>query len=406
VDWIMSTRPGSQGTVTANTYVQLDTKTWTAIRKWTNLCITAPWFDISGTKMAAKEAPEDWFCTPQSCREENSEAFAGQHAATATSFYVFDEASAVPDGIYEVSEGGLTDGEPMAFMFGNPTRNTGKFYRANFGSEQHRWNHRSIDSRSCRFPNKKLHAEWIEDYGIDSDFVRVRVRGLPPMASESQFIDWERIKAAQARIPRVLIDDPLIAGVDVSGGGAAWNVVRFRRGNDGRNIPPIRIPGEKTRNDRGMFLAVLAELLREGINGIPIAMMFIDSAFGSPYVERLRQLGFDNVQEVNFGGKSPNDHQANWRAYMWYRTKEWLTTGCIPADDFGRDKDKLAADLALPGFHLNLKDQLVLESKEDIIDRGEASPDDGDAFALTFAAPVAPRSAADTAEYRYDWRLG
>ena len=294
----------------------------------------------------------------------------------------------------------------MAFMFGNPTRNTGKLYRANFGSEQHRWNHRSIDSRNCRFPNKQLHAEWIEDYGIDSDFVRVRVRGLPPMASESQFIDWDRIKAAQARVPRVLPGDPLIAGVDVSGGGMAWNVVRFRRGNDGRSIPAIRIPGEKTRNDRGMFLAKLAEVLQDGVQGLPVAMMFVDSAFGSPYVERLKQLGFDNVQEVNFGGKSPNEHQANWRAYMWNRAKEWLQTGCIPADEYGKDKDKLAADLALPGFHLNTRDQLVLESKEDIIERGEASPDDGDAFALTFAAPVAPRGAADTTEYRYDWRLG
>jgi hypothetical protein len=28
-----------------------------------------------------------------------------------------------------VAEGGLTDGEPMFFAFGNPTRNSGKFYR-------------------------------------------------------------------------------------------------------------------------------------------------------------------------------------------------------------------------------------------------------------------------------------
>ena len=63
-----------------------------------------------------------WFCAPQSCREENSEAFAGQHAADSTSFYIFDEDSSVPDTIHEVAEGGLTDGEPMIFLFGNPTR--------------------------------------------------------------------------------------------------------------------------------------------------------------------------------------------------------------------------------------------------------------------------------------------
>jgi hypothetical protein len=43
----------------------------------------------------------------------------------------------------------------------------------------------------------------------------------------------------------VLHDEPLIAGIDVSGGGAAWNVIRFRRGLDGRSLPPIRIPGKR-----------------------------------------------------------------------------------------------------------------------------------------------------------------
>jgi hypothetical protein len=42
-------------------------------------------------------------------------------------------------------------------------------------------------------PNKTLIAEWIETYGEDSDFIRVRVRGLPPAADELQFIDRSRI---------------------------------------------------------------------------------------------------------------------------------------------------------------------------------------------------------------------
>src|SRR6266581_1069883 len=88
----------------------------------------------------------------------------------------------------------------------------------------------TADSRDFQRPNKELLAEWIETYGVDSDFVRVRVRGLPPTADELQFIDRERIKEAQEREPQSLDDDPLICGVDVSGGGAAWNVAAFRRG--------------------------------------------------------------------------------------------------------------------------------------------------------------------------------
>jgi hypothetical protein len=385
VNWIMSTRPHCQGTITANTYQQLETKTWAAILKWTRLCITSSWFLTTGNRIYHRDYPETWFCAAQSCREENSEAFAGQHAVSSTSFYLFDEASAIPDKIFEVAEGGLTDGEPMIFLFGNPTRNTGKFYRCTYGSERDRWRVRSIDSRECALPNKAQIEEWITDYGEDSDFVRVRVRGLPPRASELQFIDQERVWQAQKRQVITLPNEPLIAGVDVSGGGAAWNVVRYRRGHDARSIPPIRIPGEHTRNDRGMFLAKLADVLSvTGPNRV--SMMFIDSAFGAPYVERLHILGYrDRVMEVNFGGQSPDAHQANMRAHMWNQMKDWLLTGAIPERD-----TVLEIGLIGPGFHMNRQNQLVIESKQDMAKRGIASPDDADALALTFARRVAP----------------
>ena len=50
----------------------------------------------------------------------------------------------------------------------------------------------------------------------------------------------------------------------------------------------------------------------------------------------------------------------------------------------------MAADLAGPGYHINRSNLLVLESKADMQKRGQASPDDGDALALTFAQRVAP----------------
>ena len=52
--------------------------------------------------------------------------------------------------------------------------------------------------------------------------------------------------------------------------------------------------------------------------------------------------------------------------------------------------ENLGADWAGPGYQLNRSNLLVLESKADMQKRGQASPDDGDALALTFAQPVAP----------------
>lgn len=386
VNWISSTRPHSQGVVTANTNTQLETKTWASVRRWTKMCVFGRMFKVNTQRLYHPSFPESWFCSAQTCRSENSEAFAGQHAADSTSYYIFDEDSSIAEIIHTVAEGGMTDGEPMQFRFGNATRNSGSFYEACFGKDRDYWKPLIVDSRTVRFSNKVLIARWLEQHGEDSDFFRVRVKGLPPRASDLQFIPMDRILEAARREPASFDDDPLIVGVDFSGGGQSWNVVRFRRGLDAVSIPPIRIPGEQTRGDRSAFLAILAGLLAERKPELKVHAMFCDSAFGSPYVERLKSMGYANVHEVTFGQTlNPDEkHCHNMRAYMWSRMKEWLLYGAI------EDEQRMTDDLGAPGSHLNKKDQLVLESKEDMADRGVASPDDADALALTFASPIAP----------------
>jgi hypothetical protein len=388
--WIMSTRPNAKGRVTANTYTQLETTTWAEIQKWGKLCRFKSWFEITGSKIYHLEARESWFAAPVTCAQENSEAFAGQHNRESTSFYLFDEASLIPDTIWEVADNGLTDGEPMWFAFGNPTRNTGKFYEACFGGWQHRWDSRSIDSRTCKFPNHDLHDQWIADHGLESDYVKTRIRGLPPAQAEGQLIGRDLVESAQRRRVEMLPDDPLIAGVDVPDGGSAWFVVRFRRGLDsrpGRRIPaPVRVAGSKI--DRPTMIATCAELLSETSNDGRIAAMFVDAAFGAAIVERLNSIGHKNVHEISFGGKSPDPRYGNMRAYMWAKQlKDWLGKGAIDPGD-----RKLAADLMAPGFHqkLNGDGAFILESKDDIKEHYADSIDDADALALTFARHVAP----------------
>jgi hypothetical protein len=394
VDWIMSTRPGARGTITANTATQLDTKTWAAIQHWSKLVITAGWFTVNTQRMYYQGQRESWFCAPQSCKEENSEAFAGQHAAASTSFYVFDEASAIPDKIAEVAEGGLTDGEPMIFYFGNATRSQGFFYRACFGADRARWQPIIVDSRTSRFTNKQQIAEWLEVYGEDSDFFRVRVRGLPPRASDLQFIDSDSVFNAQQRDAEPLADDPLVCGLDVSRGGMDDSVFRFRRGPDAASIPPIRVPGEQVR-DSMRLVSLAADVLERKFDGRQVAVLFVDgTGIGGPIADRLKQLGFGRrVVEVQFGAESPDPKYANMRAFMWGKGRDWLRTrGRIPVDP------RLESDLTAPSYTHNARDQVVLESKESIKKRGLGSPDDGDALMLTFAAPVKIRQEADRVE--------
>lgn len=385
-DWILSTRPHSIGTVTAGTFTQLQDRTWAAIRYWTKLCITGHWFDIQARGIYHKSFHDSWKVVAQTCRKENAQSFAGQHAKTSTSWYLFDEASTVPDEIFQTAYGGLTDGEPMIFAWGQMVRNTGEFYRVCFGSLADRWNHRRVDSRTSRFTNKEYIRQLETDYGVDSDTFKVRVLGYAPSASELQFIDQARIDAARARLGVALPDEPLIAGFDVSGGGSAWNVIRFRRGLDGNpaGMNPIRIPGEQDP-DRSQRVALCAQLLSDKRPGRQVAALFVDAAFGAAVVVRLQSMGYTNVYEVNFGAASPDPHYLNKRAHMWGKMKDWLLLGALPSKD-----EKLANQLGLPGYHVNNSGKLVIESKDSLKERGEESPDDADAFALTWGAPIAP----------------
>lgn len=388
--WIMSTRPFAQGTVSANTFVQLQTKTWASIRKWGKLCITSEWFQIGAEKVVHRDSPENWFASAQSCKEENKEAFAGQHAADSTSFYLFDESSGIPDAIFDVADGGMTDGEPMQFRFGNPWRSSGEFYACCFGRTRNYWDHRCIDSRDCRFSNKQYLQELLEQCGEDSDRFRVQCKGLPPRASEAQFIDQERVLGAQKREVVVLPEEPLIMGVDLARGGADNNVIRYRRGLDARSIAPVIIPGEKARDSMFMVTKIAHEIQSRRPDYV-----FLDATGGSiggPIGDRLRQLGHRNVIDVGFSAEPPDRSCANMRAYMWSELKEWLVKGAI-------DKSpQLEVDLTGPGFHADRHDKLVLESKEAMKARDAQSPDEGDALALTFSQPV---SAARRRSRRY-----
>jgi hypothetical protein len=385
VNWIMSTRPHAKGTITANTFTQLRDKSWASIQRWTKLSLTRDWFTVTSDRMYHTNYKDSWFCSAQSCKEENSEAFSGQHAADSTSFYIVDESSAVPDKIFEVAEGGLTDGEPMIFVFGNPTRSSGAFHRICFGALRKRWYSVQIDSRECAFTNKTQLKEWADDYGEDSDFYRVRVRGLPPGASDLQFISSESVFDAQMRPPMSLSDDALVCGLDVARGGDDHSVFRFRCGGDARSVPPIRLAGEETR-DTMRLVTLAADVLERDFDGRRVGTMFVDgTGIGGPIVDRLRQLGHRNVVEVQFGAKSPSTKFANMRSYMWGKCRDWLKRGAI-------DKTpQLETDLTGPGYKHDGHDRVILESKEQMKGRGIDSPDDGDALALTFAASTIQR---------------
>lgn len=380
--FILSTRPNSRGVITANTGDQLRTKTWAELTKWNNLCIVGHWFEVNSMSIHHRSNAKNWRADAQTCREENSEAFAGLHASDSTPFYIFDEAGGIPPKIWEVASGGLTDGEPMWFAFGNPTDRNSEFYNC-FHSQKHRWITKSIDSRDAKMTNKSYLQEQIDDFGEDSDRVRVRVRGLFPRGGNIQFIPSDIVQEARARGPgRYLGDDPLICGIDLARGGDDDCMIQFRRGKDAKSEKTYRIPGESSRDSMKVVAKVTMVLDRHKPD-----VTFLDvGSMGGPIGDRLRELGY-HVIDVGFGWKASNEKlYADKVTEMAYRAKEWLFNGGAIHDDNDLDEE-----LTNREYGYDKHDRTQLESKKDMKKRIGKSPDWADALYLTFAFHVPKR---------------
>lgn len=388
IDWAMTTAADTRINLTANTGVQLSTKTWPEVSKWQKMSLFGHWFDLQHRRLRSADPKhyDTWRCDAITWEEASSEAFQGLHNAGKRLLAVFDESSAIPPAIWEAQEGSLTDvdTEIVWLCLGNPTRATGRF-RECFPGGRHAasWRTFKIDTRHARMANQDQIAEWIKVYGLEHDFVRVRVLSEFPNASSTQFIATDLVEGAAAvdRDPMVTIYDALVVGVDVAAQGDDKSVIRFRRGRDGRTIPPIKF--------RGLDMMQLAARIAEVNEKHRPDAIFIDQGnMGLGVVDRCRQLQLP-VFGIDFGSNPDTLDGAyyNKRAEMWGKVREWLPFGMID------DDPELKADLTAVEYGSKLKngrDAILLERKVDMKKRGLASPDDGDALALTFAHPVAP----------------
>ena len=404
IKWGLDTGVDTRVVATANTEGQLLTKTGPEIVKWHNLSHTRDWFRATATALVSNTPGRDrsWRSDLVTWSVTNTEAFAGLHNQGKRIILVFDEASGIPSKVWEVALGALTDEETeiIFLAFGNPTSNTGPF-RECFGRFRKLWNAKQIDSRDVEGTNKAYLDELVETYGEDSDIVRVRVRGQFPSSSSMQFIGTALVDAARVRTPYPLVSDPIIFGLDCARFGDDHSTLAIRHGRDARTRPWKRWHKQDAMTLAG-DVALQAQLHR------PDAI-FVDAGnIGAAVIDRLRQLGVENVHEVWFGAKGRDAiwsgemrvKTANKRSEMWTNMRGWLSGGAIP------DDETLATDLTSVEYGY-AADQvsIQLEKKEHMKARGLASPDDADALALTFAEPVMPLMAtAWVHPSRQEWR--
>ncbi|MDI1301964.1 MAG: terminase [bacterium] len=383
IDWGMSTCEDCKVVITANTENQLRTKTWPEVRKWLRLAINSDWFVPHATSISSTDKGHEssWRADAVPWSEHNTEAFAGLHNVGKRIILIFDEASNIADKVWEVAEGALTDEgtEIIWIAFGNPTRNTGRFKEC-FGRFRHRWIGRQIDSRTVEGTNKAQLQKWVDDYGVDSDFVKVRVRGMFPNMSMRQFISVTDVDAALARplrgeqytfAPKIITCDPAWEGDDEL-------VIAMRQGLNFQILRTI------AKNDNDVQVAAILGQLEDEHEADAV---FVDAGYGTGIVSAGQTMGRDWTL-VWFAGAAIDQGCLNKRAEMWKLTRDWLKAGgSIPNDPV------LYADLIGPETVARLDGKIQLESKKDMKSRGQPSPNRADSLALSFAFPVVKRSA-------------
>ena len=386
---LFSTREGTRGVITANTDNQLRTKTWVEMAKWHRLFIAKHLFKYTATALFSIDdsLAREWRIDLVPWSERNTEAFAGLHNAGGRILILFDEASAIPDIIWETTEGALTDHETEIIwsVKGNPTRNSGRFRECFPGGRfASRWRCREINSLDVPGTDKAQLQEWIEDYGEDSDFCRIRIFGKFPRTDQNSFIPLELAKEASRR--QIVEDrEQVVLGVDVGRFGTDPSVIYPRCGNDAHS--------RRIEVHQGLNSTQLCEHIARVFREHDASTIFVDEGgVGAAVVDRLGILGLP-VVPVQFGARAdltnsiqPLFKYANKRAEMWGAIRDALPRLAIPAEVQGIS---LIDELTAPTYDYQIKTEaLKLEAKKEIHRRVGFSPNVADALALTFAYPA------------------
>lgn len=378
--WAIGTHEDTRGVVTANTDTQLRTKTWAEVAKWYHMWLAKDLFTITATSIFANDPGHEktWRIDAIPWSPTNPEAFAGLHNQGNRILVVFDEASAIEPIIWEVIEGAFTDAdtEKIWVCFGNPTRPNGRFYDCfhRFRDIWHRW---QVDSRTVSFSDKQLIAEWAKLYGEDSDFFKVRVRGVFPSGSDKQFISSALVEEARHRQLEEYQYNfaAKIIGVDPAWRGGDQTVAFLRQGLYCKRL--LTLP----KNDNDVVTAGIIARLEDEYKADAV---FIDLGYGQGIKSAGDYWGRHWTLVAFSQQKGVRLDCYNKRAEMWVKMREWLINGgMLPWDD-----QELADDLTAPEVRPTDDGVILLESKEHMKERGVHSPDAADALALTFAYDV------------------
>jgi len=369
--WFMLTRFPQKSVLTAPTAGQLFDALFSEVKRWIN---QLPEFlkdniEVYSDRIVLKAAPESSFMSARTSSADRPEALAGVHSENV--LLICDEASAIPEPVFESAAGSMSGHSATTVLIGNPTRNTGLFFRT----------HHQLSSDwftmhvSC-LDNPLVSDDFVKQikatYGEGSNAFRVRVLGEFSLREDDVLIAAELVDSAMDRDVGLNLTEPVVYGVDVARFGDDRTVLCKRQGNV---VTEIKSWGGSD------LMETVGRIVNEANADKPSVIMVDSIGLGAGVADRLREQGY-NVRDVNVSESSAMNPQASrLRDELWLSVRDWLAQrACkIPKTD------DLRAELCAPTYAFASNGKIKVEGKADMKRRGLRSPDLADALCLTFA---------------------
>jgi hypothetical protein len=411
--WFYCSFPGARVIITATTARQVDGIIWREVRrlvKRSKLPIPGA-ANIHDLARSGLKDPDDFSeIVGFTAREAEAVAgISGEHL-----LYLVDEASGVPDLIFEAIEGNRAGGEVRIVLISNPTRSEGEFFEA-FHSKRDLYSTLEISSEDT--PNASgrgtpipglASREWIEEkareWGRESPLFKVRVLGKFVVAEEAKVIPLALIAEAQMRWHAAVPEGRLFIGLDCAGdsGEGDETVAAVRRARKLLGLRAAR--GLNEEGHLAMVLDVIAEFKPTTTELPPIVCLDYEGPIGTTIagvLEAFLMTQPSNAQPFQVMRIRPSDRALRqpfiydrMRDELWANMRDWLRDDGALLEDA-----KLERELHCPSFFRDIRGRTKVTPKREMRKLLGRSPDRADACALACWVPLI---AAEGAPRRYE----
>jgi phage terminase large subunit len=317
--------------------------------------------------------------------------FAGWHREHLMA--IVDEASGVPDPIYEVLQGTLTSAHCRLLLIGNPVRPSGRFYQSHLSDDWERLKISAYDTPNFRQPGAVpcpwlVTPSWVEarrrEWGEESTAFRIRVLAEFPTGGPDTLIPLSWIEAAEESDRVVLSEGERVLALDVARYGDCESVAAIRSGDLLEEV--VAWQGMDLMQSCGRLLRLVDQWR-------PQTLVIDGVGLGAGVVDRLRELSRETPAPPGLAGLIIVSFQSGERAHnpqkfrnrrdeAYWRLRERYEAGEIAhRERWG----KLLGQLSELRYGFTSRNQTQIETKDELRRRGVPSPDWADAVALAFA---------------------